>query len=228
MSDPIDFLRRYLFRGGAYPHQVHVKAPSNPRMPITVYSGEDILTINEIFCRIDYPLQGNERVVVDFGSNIGISALWWLTYAPHSFVHLYEPLAMNLERLRVQLQGHQGRFDLNPVAVGLADGEVEFGHEPSGRYGGIGRKIGSNIKVPCVDSNVALERVLERHGHIDVLKVDIETMEKAVTERIPREIVSRIRTLYIELPFAENPHADTHDMEPHDAVTWFHRKPGIG
>ncbi len=224
--EPVDFMRRYLLRDGSYPHVLHVKTPADPHLPITIYSGEDVQTINEIFCRADYKVRGDETVVVDFGSNIGISALYWLTFAPQSFLHLFEPLERNQQRLVAQLKGQEHRYELNPVAVGTSDGEVEFGYEPSGRYGGIGRTHMPTIKVPCVDSNAALARVLERHGHIDILKIDIETMEKVVTERIPADIAARIRTLFVEFPFQANPLSATHAMTVSGDISFFERHAG--
>lgn len=222
--NPVEFLSRYILRGGNYPAIIAVRTPAERRMAIQIYSGEDVQTINEIFCRGDYKVDGSEEVVVDFGSNIGISALYWLHHAPRAFVYLYEPLPMNIERLRKQLAGHEGRFELNEVAVGLLNGEVAFGHEPSGRYGGIGRANMPTITVPCVDSNFELARILDRHGAIDVLKIDIETMEKVVTERIPAEAAARIRTLFVEYPFTSNPLSGTHDMAVSGDVTLFSRR----
>jgi FkbM family methyltransferase len=219
--EPVEFLRRYLLRDGSYPHVLHVRTPANPRLPITIYSGEDVQTINEIFCRGDYEVAGDEKVVVDFGSNIGISALYWLNFAPQSFLYLFEPLARNVERLRAQLKGHEERYELHEVAVGTADGEVEFGYEPSGRYGGIGRTHMPTIKVPAVDSNAVLARVIEKHGRIDILKIDIETMEKVVTERIPEELADRIGTLFVEYPFTSNPLDDTHNMQVNGDISLF-------
>jgi hypothetical protein len=85
--------------------------------------------------------------------------------------------------------------------------------EQSGRYGGVGRETGETIEVECVDSNEVLSRVLEAHGSIDILKIDIETLEKQVTERIPPEIAARINKIYVEYIFDTNPLAKTHRMK---------------
>lgn len=223
--NPVEFLGRYLFRGGEYPTTLEVRTPRAPRLPITIYSSEDVQTINEIFCRADYHVDGSEAVIVDFGSNIGISALYWLNFAPDAFLYLYEPLPMNIERLKKQLRGSEARYELHEVAVGLSQGEVEFGYEPSGRYGGIGRANMPKISVPCVDSNAELARIVERHGRIDVLKIDIETMEKAVTERIPPELARHIGRLFVEYPFRENPLTATHNMTVDGDISVFTRRP---
>ena len=227
-EQPVDFLRRYVWRSGAYPAVIPIRGRDGERLEVTVHSAEDMQTINEIFFRNDYPVTGRERVVVDFGSNIGISALWFLSSAPGAFAYLYEPVPQNIERLRANLVPFEGRFALAEVAVGLEAGEVAFGVEESGRYGGIGRRTGQTITVACVDSNAVLAEIIERHGGIDILKIDIETLEEAVTARIPDALARRIAAIYVEYPFRTNPLARTHRMVRDSFVTHFLRLGGEG
>jgi FkbM family methyltransferase len=212
-GNPTDLMARYILRGGSYPHVVRMKAFNGKKVGLTIYSAEDIITIVEIFCRKDYPVSFMDKIVVDFGSNIGISAVWYLSEAPESFVYLFEPVPTNVSRLEANLAAFSGRFELNPLAVGPTAGPVSFGVEQSGRYGGVGRETGETIEVECVDSNEVLSRVLETHGSIDILKIDIETLEKQVTERIPPEIAARINKIYVEYIFDTNPLAKTHRMK---------------
>jgi hypothetical protein len=62
---------------------------------------------------------------------------------------------------------------------GLENGKVSFGIEETGRYGGVGLQTGNSITVDCVNSNEVVGDVVAKHGYIDVLKVDIETLEHA-------------------------------------------------
>lgn len=222
-DDPFEFVVRYLSHLGEYPAEIRVKTSSGP-LDVQVYSGEDIQTINEIFFRDDYPMQGDEKIVVDFGSNIGISTLWWTNRSADAFCYLFEPVPMNIERLQRQLDGMEDRYRLSPVAVGTEEGRVSFGWEPSGRYGGIGRATGTTIEVPCVDSNAVLAEIVARHGRIDILKIDIETMEKIVTERIPEDLRRSIDRIYVEYGFRENAIASTHDMAGDGFITRFTRR----
>jgi FkbM family methyltransferase len=221
---PVDMLSRYVRNGGAYPASLRMRTPLGP-IEIETYTPDDVQTINEIFLRGDYdtPLPAAE-VVVDFGSNIGISALYFLTRTASAYVYCYEPLPMNTERLRRNLRRFEGRLSLQETAIGETNGKVSFGWEPTGRYGGVGRNTGQTIEVPCLDSNEVLRGVIERHGRIDLLKVDVETLEKIVVERIPDDLRPKIRDLVVEYPFAENPLAATHDWDRRNYVTAFHRR----
>jgi FkbM family methyltransferase len=217
---PVDFLKRYISNGGSYPAQIAVKTPLGP-ISLTTYSPDDVQTINEIFLRGDYDVVSDGAVVVDFGSNIGISAAFFLTRRPDAFVYCHEPVPRNIERLKLNLAQFAGRFELRELAVGTENGPVRFGCEPTGRYGGVGRETGQWIEVPCQDSNEILTDIIARHGRINTLKIDIETLEAVVTERIPPELSSKIDSIVVEYPFATNPLAATHAMERRHFVTMF-------
>jgi FkbM family methyltransferase len=221
--NPVDAFGRYLLGRGEYPARIVINTPTGS-LTLTVYSYHDILTINEVFCRLDYPATAQHRVIVDFGSNIGISAAYFLTSAPNSFVYLYEPLQSNIDRLRDNLRPFEGRYTLHEVAVGQADGEIEFGWEDTGRYGGVGLKTGKYVSVTCRDSNKILEEIITRHGRIDILKIDIETLERQVTERIPVAIARNIDWVYVEATFDSNPLERTHTYRQYGAVAQFVNK----
>ena len=220
---PISFLRRYIRNDGTYPAQIGLRTPTG-RLLIDTYAPDDIQTINEIFFRGDYECGRDAKVIVDFGSNIGISALYFLSRNAEAFCYGYEPLPQNIERFHKNLAPYSGRVMLTEAAVGESEGTVSFGWEPTGRYGGINRETGATIEVPCKDSNVELAAILRKHDQIDLLKVDIETMEKIVVSRIPPDIARRIKTLVVEYPFSENPLAQTHAMSVEGAVAKFQRK----
>jgi len=217
---PADAFGRYFLGRGRYPADIRIHTAAG-ELTLTAYSYHDILTVNEIFCRLDYPADEKDRVIVDFGSNIGVSAAYFLTAAPHSFAYLFEPLASNVERLRGNLRRFEGRYSVQEIAAGEADGQVEFGWEDTGRYGGIGMKTGRYVTVPCRDSNRILEEIIARHGRIDILKIDIETLERQVTERIPADLAGKIGRIYVEYAFSANPLERTHRYRQYGSVAQF-------
>jgi FkbM family methyltransferase len=217
---PIDMYGRYLFRTGQYPTAVRVRTPLGP-LELALYSADDVLTVNEIFCRNDYQATKGDSIFVDFGSNIGISAAYFLSRSRNAFAYLFEPLPQNLERLNRNLVPFVGRYRLDSSAVGLKSGPVDFGWEPTGRYGGIGREVGSTMTVNCLDSNEVLRGVLDKHGRIDILKIDIESLEHEVTERIPVDVASRIGKIYVENRFDMNPLSQTHVYRQYGSIARF-------
>lgn len=198
---------RYLTGRGEYPYACRVRTPTGDVEP-TLFSSHDMLTVNEIFCRQDYAAGSSVRVVVDIGSNIGISALYFLTRNHNSRCYLYEPVSANCERLRANLANWSGRFTLEEVAVATSDGWARFGVEPTGRYGGIGAVTPHSIDVRCRELNALLEDVLRRETEIDILKIDVEGLETELVSSIRPDVLDRIGTIYYETDRPQPLHGD--------------------
>jgi FkbM family methyltransferase len=192
-------LGRYFFGWGDYPYRCRVRTPRGEVAP-TLYSHHDMWTVNEVFCREDYAAGPSLRVAVDIGSNIGISALYFLTRSEGARCYLYEPVPENVERLRGNLAGLEDRYELHEAAVAERGGRVRFGVEPTGRYGGIGQDLKGSIEVDCLDVNDLLAEILEREGGIDILKLDTEGLELPTVQAIRPELLRRIDTIYFEWP----------------------------
>jgi FkbM family methyltransferase len=220
---PAEMFKRYLIGKGTYPYTVRVRTPES-WLDLRLHSGHDLLTVNEIFCRKDYLADASDTVIVDFGSNIGISAAYFLTRNATAYTYLFEPLPTNVAKLKENLRPFEGRYEVREAAVGTSDGEVEFAWEESGRYGGVGAPHGNTLTVPLVNSRTVLEDVIAKHGKIDILKIDIEGLEAAVIENIPVEQARKIKKLYVEYTFDTNPLAETHDYYDYGAIAQFTRK----
>lgn len=190
-------LRRYLTAAGEYPYRPRVRTPTG-EIGVTLYTHHDMLTLNEIFCREDYRVQNNIKVIVDIGSNIGLSALYFLTRNSESFCHLYEPNPENAEKLIRSLADFSGRFNLERNAVADFDGTATFGVEPTGRYGGLSVETGQSIEVRCLHINAVIEKVLEQHSSIDVLKIDTEGTELDIVQAIDPRFHARIFLILAE------------------------------
>jgi len=223
---PLDGLFRYLFEAGRYPVVMPIRTPLGVVRPV-IYSHHDMLTINEIFCREDYLCGEQIETVVDIGSNIGISGLYFLTRNSTSFVYLFEPLPRNAARLLKNLDGFKKRFEFWPVAVALWDGEAEMGVEETGRYGGIGLGRETNLRVTCRKASSVLREVLDKHAEIDVLKIDIEALEDEILASIPEDMLRSIKHIFIERGYTKNPLPSTHDYTQDGPIARFRRKAGV-
>ena len=215
---PLEFLGRYAKSSGDYPSSVLIRTPTGP-VTLDLYSWHDARTIHEIFLVEDYRIGLSNSVIVDFGSNIGISAAYFLSRNRESFAYLFEPVPKNIERLRKNLRRFEGRYHLEDIAVGLQDGTVSFGIEETGRYGGVNLDTGKSINVAARDSNEILTDIIAKHGRIDVLKIDVETMENALIEHLTPEIASRINLLFVEARFETPPLASSHTTSVNGTVT---------
>jgi len=196
-----DFFGRYILGKGNYPHACLIRGPSFD-IPIHTRSIFDMFTVVEVFARSCYPVSGREQIVVDFGANIGVSMAYFLSKCPNAKVFGFEPLASNRALLVENLKVFEGRYELDPRAVWSHTGEVLFGVEQTGRYSGVGVDARqSEESLPCVRAREAIGRVLESHGFIDLLKIDIEGAEKQVLEDLDVEQLRKIRMILVEGDF---------------------------
>jgi FkbM family methyltransferase len=194
--------RRFLTAGGEYPYTCRVRTPSGIATP-NLYSSHDMLTVNEIFCREDYRCGRELRVAVDVGSNIGISALYFLTRNSSARVYAFEPDPRNAERLRANLSAYADRYELEEVALGSSDGTARFARDPYGRYGTLEYSEDSWFEPEFIDVqvrsfNTVLREILEREERIDILKVDTEGLEQELVGGIDDELLGAIRAIAYE------------------------------
>jgi FkbM family methyltransferase len=194
---PVRVLQRYLSGRGAYPWDLDLRTPLGILTP-RLFSHADLLTVNEIFCRLDYFVDDTPKVIVDVGSNIGLSALYFLTRHPQNRCYLFEPVPENVGRLQRNLESFQARYTVEQNAVADVEGMVEVGVEPTGRYGGIDVRSDSSIRVQCRSINSVLDQVLRHEGRIDVIKLDTEGAELRTVRAIDAQYLDSIGALFLE------------------------------
>ena len=205
-KNPIEVLVRYVLEIGDYPKEFFVRTPLGLQSA-KAFSHHDLITLVECFGKLDYRASDKISVVVDFGSNIGISALYFLTRNQNIKVYLFEPVPRNVERLRKNLEGFERRYELNECAVGVEEGQFDFACDDTGRYGGLIKGGASHfsewtpekiISVEVMPANVALERVLSRHESIDIVKIDVEGYENLILSNLQKKTLSRVKRIYVE------------------------------
>jgi FkbM family methyltransferase len=187
---------RYLLGRGDYPYTAQVRTPAG-LVDVRLDSHHDMITVNELFCRLDYDVDRGARTIVDIGSNIGISALFFLTRTD-AHVRLFEPVPRNIERLRENLARFESRYTLTEAAVASFSGTASFSVEDSGRYGGLRRDWGQSIDVQVMHINTVLGEVLSESAVIDLLKLDTEGSELETVRAIDPQFLPRIRTIIFE------------------------------
>ncbi len=167
---------------------------------LKAYSVEDVITLFIVFCRNEYTPLKDARVFVDFGSNIGVTAAYFLSRNSENTINCYEPNKTNIERLKENLRPFEGRYSLEETCVGLENGTVTFGTESTGVYGAIGaaHEGGASFEAPCRRANDILGEALAKHSEIDFLKIDIEGLEQDVIKAIPPEFLGKIRQIQAE------------------------------
>lgn len=194
---PLQAAARYFTGGGSYPAHVAVRTPGGTLCP-TLWSAHDMITLNEMFCREDYRVQRPPRLVVDIGSNIGLSALYFMSRGAGVRCHLYEPVPRNVERLRTNLHGFEKRYEIEQVAVADFAGESAFRLEDSGRYGGLGGSLPDMTTVRVEHIDAVLEHALSTADTVSVMKIDVEGDEGRLLAAARPDLLARVELIYVE------------------------------
>ena len=200
---PLNVLCRYVFGKGTYPDKQFLTTPVG-RHEVSLYSFHDMITLVECFGKLDYQADNDISCVVDFGSNIGVSAGYFLTRNNNVRVYLFEPLPENIKRLKSNLKRFESRCQLNPIAVGLENGTGEFGYEATGRYGGLQSELPEKIRVEVRKAEEIVLEILEKESHIDILKIDVEGLETAILDSLSVENLKKINRIYAETNYSSN------------------------
>lgn len=190
--NPLRVMLEDVFSLGSYPRAMNIKTPTGG-VTVQLFSNADLSTLDLVFCRRDYYEPENTKVVVDIGSNIGLSSLFWLTRNTESRVYCYEPSPTSYERLTTNLGPFQGRFEARREAVSDFRGSGTLGIEPSGVNSSLDRKSSDSVACQVVHINEVLGPVISRHGQIDVLKIDSEGHEYRTLQAIAPEYWKHIR-----------------------------------
>jgi FkbM family methyltransferase len=185
-NHPVRVLFEDVFSLGRYPRTVTVRTPIGP-VDVQLFSAADLSTLNLVFCRQDYYLPADTKIVVDIGSNIGLSTLYWLTRSTESFVYCHEPSPVSYGRLVNNLRAFQGRFEASPSAVSDFHGSARLGMDASGVNSSLELKSNDSVTCQVVHINEILEPVIRRHGRIDILKIDSEGHETRTLQAIAPE-----------------------------------------
>lgn len=206
-EEPVAAASRYFLGRGEYPCTIRLRTPAGLQS-VTLFNSHDAITVHEIFCRGDYRCSSPPQVIVDLGSNIGLSALFFLTNSPTAYCELYEPDPRNLSKLLRNLAEFDGRFTLHETAVADREGICSFRREPYGRYGRLEafpeiltpsepiKKDRIEVRVEHV--NTVIDRALSDHGGVDLLKIDTEGCELATLQAIDPGLRAHIRHIVIE------------------------------
>lgn len=194
---PLRAAARYFTGRGTYPARIAVRTPTGTLRP-TLWSPDDMITLNEMFCREDYRVRRAPRLVVDIGSNIGLSALYFMSRGAGVRCHLYEPVPRNVQRLRTNLRGLEERYEVEQVAIADFTGRSAFRLEQTGRYGGLGGSLPDMTTVRVAHIDAVLEHALTAADTISVLKIDVEGDEGRLLDAARADLLARVELIYVE------------------------------
>ena len=150
--------------------------------------------VKEIFVDESYafPITSAKPVIIDCGSNIGTSVVYFSRHYPDAKITAYEADAGTAKTLRSNLVTNGvANVEVVEKAVWTDDAGVDFG------------SAGDDVSSVFVATNinrvpsVRLRDVLLQELHVDMLKIDIEGAEVPVLEDC-RDALAHVQNLFVE------------------------------
>ena len=172
-------LNSYLFYG----NKIYFKNP------VELLHNLSEIFIHEIY-KINLPLKS---LIIDCGSNIGVSVLYFKKNFPESTVIAFEPDNHNFEILSLNVASYKLKgVELNNTAVWIEDTYLNFSNDNS-----MSSKIENDNKSPS-NSKVKAIRLYDLiTQQVDLLKIDIEGAEYKILVDIESKL-HLIRNIFFE------------------------------
>ena len=201
-KSPFKSILNEIFSSGKYPKILSFNSPLG-EAKVNLYSYNDFSTFNLIFCRQDYLYINKQKIILDIGSNIGLSTIFWLTRNKDTVVHCYEPSTENFEKLKKNLKDFDGRFFTFKKAVSSNNFSSYLNIEKSGVYNSISnlnknKNYFKKEKCEVVSINSCIDRVIKQYGKIDLIKIDNEGEELKTVASIDSKYWEYIKCLNVD------------------------------
>lgn len=174
----------------------------------------DLLVLEQVFLDGEYHVEpiapDSIEYIVDLGSNIGVTAMFWAQRYPNARMALVEPDPDNFKLLQSNTAAFQHRCVLFNAAVSDRRGETSFFR--SDREYGHSILKGDDSVSEIVVKTLTVSDVLSEAGfpRVDLLKMDIEGGETIVMPTIgtwkhaPRYLIAELHPPYDFNAFAQH------------------------
>ena len=194
-KNPMKAMYEEFFTKGKYPRTIETKQG----IKIKLFSYGDFSTFNLVFCRQDYLTDKKINVVLDIGSNIGITAHYWMFKNPKVKIYCYEPSKINFKRLTENTKKFKKNISIKKYAVSNFNGYSKLYRSETGVNDSIIDKVSKKFdKVKVVEINTILKQIFNNFKTLDILKIDTEGCEREILKSINKKYLKKIRIINIE------------------------------
>lgn len=136
------------------------------------------------------------KTIVDIGANTGIFSIYCAKVFPDSTIYAYEPFQINFDNLVRNLEHNQIK-NVIPIQMAVTGNGRNIGLAcPVNNSGSASFFHGINITTPNTPS-ITLDALIEPLGSVDLLKIDIESLEYEVLWMFNQW--TRVNNLSVEL-----------------------------
>ena len=186
---------------------IKVRTPIG-HIKILMRNRQSARTLYSIFIREDYKTDNAKKNILDLGSNIGISALYFLSRNKKNQILCIEPDPNNAYYLQNNLERFKDRSNILYCAIGTEDSKyLAFNLSKDGKYSSfkkIGKKYDRKIDVDVISLNNALKKAKFINDYPILIKIDIEGLEKDVIKGFDFKKNDNVKELIIEAKGCKN------------------------
>ena len=198
--NPFTFISYLIFPVGTV--SIFLRTPIG-KCKVKLRNRESARTLYSIFIRKDYPLNSEQYHIIDLGSNIGLSALYFLTRNKQNTAALFEPDPYNIGFLKENLKPFSNRCTIDEVAVTSIDykEKVNFNIANDGKYSSllsISRDNPLSVKVDVKSFKAILKKEYTPIGKDIVVKIDVEGSEMDIIKSIDFRDYRKISIIIVE------------------------------
>ncbi len=173
----------------------------------------------EIFIEQNYYIEPTEKplTIIDCGTNIGISLLYFRTQAPNATITAFEPNPHTYKIVQSNVANNNLQVTIYPVGLGKEKTVATFhtdAHDLASQSGSTtGHLATKNYEMTSFPVSIELLSPYIT-GPVDILKLDVEGAEGEVLEELlERNVLHHIKQIFVEY------HYDgVHTTYPFDAV----------
>lgn len=145
---------------------------------VELFGVREFLTLIDIFCEgeYDFPELSSVKTIVDIGSNLGLSVLYFKSLNSNLVIHAFEPSPYVFPVLKKNLSGLSNIY-LHNKALGDEMGNVRMQFNPGRSESGSVYNRGASFKGCWVEMESLAGFLTELDSTADVIKFDIEGAE---------------------------------------------------
>jgi len=207
ISSKITILQKYVFLMVAKTRILRIKKITIQNFKIVAFDEDALVYLfGEIFVKNIYyfDAKNDSPVIIDCGSNIGVSILYFKYLYPNAIIYGFEPDKTTYELLQKNIQVNKlNQVHLYNYAVSNKDGELSFYIDES--PGNLtmsaikGRISKKEVKVKQISLANFIKNTLPKNKKVDLLKMDIEGYEDiAIDDLYSKKTLKNINEMIIE------------------------------
>ena len=197
--NPFSFISYIVFPSKG--KEIQLRTPIG-KINVMMRNRQSARTIYSIFVREDYFIDKEYKNILDLGSNIGISALYFLSRNKKNRIYCVEPDPNNAYFLKKNLKSFKNRSKISFSAITTDKKKYKnFNLSFDGKYSSfknLGRNLDETIEVKTKTIDDLLNDVFFKNNLPILLKLDIEGLEKEVINNFDFKSNPRIIQLIAE------------------------------